>query len=224
MSKNTYDNPNNSKLPVESSQKRWTIYGIEFVYLLFIGIVIAFMGWIAENTVKLFSNGIIDARYHTLPFISPYVLIPFAFHILLGSTDDIRVFGKKIFKNTNTKTKILSNILVFITLCITVFLGELVVGNLYKKCFGISLWYYSRGPLLTPYAGLLPSLSYGFFAYVIFKFLYNPLLKAVRKAPYKVIKIIAITLGTLILADAIHLTVSIICFGKAPMLWRIKLW
>lgn len=211
--------------PVEKPKKRWTIFGVEFVYLAFIGICIAFVGWILENSVKLVTNGTIDARYHILPFISPYVLVSFAFHICLGDVDDLTVFGKKIFKKTSWKTKVLSNILIFVFLCVAVFLGELIVGNLYEKCFGVTLWYYSSSKfLVTKYAGLVPSLWYGTFAYLIFRFIYNPLLKLLRKAPYKAIKITVIILATLILADATNLLVQIIVFGKAPMLWRVQLW
>lgn len=221
------NNENNITQPpaLESPKKRWTIFGVEFVYLAFIGICVAFLGWILENAVKLATNGVIDARYHILPFVSPYVLVPFAFHICFGDIDDITVFGKKLFKKTSLKTKVASNILVFIFLCIAVFLGELIVGNLYEKCFGVTLWYYSSSKLLvTKYAGLVPSLWYGTFAYLIFRFVYNPLLKVLRKAPYKVIKIIVIVLGLLILADAMNLLLQIIIFGKAPMLWKVKLW
>lgn len=211
--------------PEEKPKKRWTIFGVEFVYLAFIGICVAFVGWILENSVKLVTNGVIDARYHILPFISPYMLVPFAFHICLGNVDDLAIFGKKIFKKTNWKTKVLSNILAFVFLCLAVFFGELIVGNLYEKCFGVTLWYYSSSKyLVTKYAGLVPSLWYGTFAYLIFRFIYNPLLKVLKKAPFKAIKIIVIVLGSLILLDAANLLIQIIIFGKAPMLWSVKLW
>lgn len=211
--------------PEEKPKKRWTIFGVEFVYLAFIGICVAFVGWILENSVKLVTNGVIDARYHILPFISPYMLVPFAFHICLGNVDDLAIFGKKIFKKTNWKTKVLSNILAFVFLCLAVFFGELIVGNLYEKCFGVTLWYYSSSKyLVTKYAGLVPSLWYGTFAYLIFRFIYNPLLKVLKKAPFKAIKITVIVLGSLILLDAANLLIQIIIFGKAPMLWSVKLW
>lgn len=211
--------------PEEKPKKRWTIFGVEFVYLAFIGICVAFVGWILENSVKLVTNGVIDARYHILPFISPYMLVPFAFHICLGNVDDLAIFGKKIFKKTSWKTKVLSNILAFVFLCLAVFFGELIVGNLYEKCFGVTLWYYSSSKyLVTKYAGLVPSLWYGTFAYLIFRFIYNPLLKVLKKAPFKAIKITVIVLGSLILLDAANLLIQIIIFGKAPMLWSVKLW
>lgn len=208
----------------ENVPKRWKIFGVEFVYLAFIGICIAFLGWILENAVKYNATGVIDSRYHVLPFISPYVLVSFAFHICFGNIDDLTVFGKKVFKKSNWITKILSNIIVYVTLCLAVFLGELAVGNLYEICFGVKLWHYSSSKyLVTSYAGLTPSLMYGTFAYLIFRLLYSPVLKALRKAPYDVIKMIVIVLGALIIADATNLLVHIIVLGEAPMLWRVKL-
>ena len=50
-------------------EKRLKIFGVEFVYLYLLGIGFAFVGWLAENTVKAVSDGIIDSRFHTLPFI-----------------------------------------------------------------------------------------------------------------------------------------------------------
>lgn len=222
---NNAENINTENLPkTEQTKKRWTIFGVEFVYLAFIGICVALIGWILENTIKFAATGVIDARYHTLPFISPYALVPFAFHICFGNINDITVFGKKIFKKSNWKTILASNVLIYVSLCLAVFLGELIVGNLYEKCFGVVLWHYSTSAfLVTKYAGLEPTLLYGSVAYLLFRFLYTPLLKVLRKAPYIVIKVIVIVLGTLILADATYLLVNIIAFGKAPMLWRVKL-
>lgn len=211
--------------PADKPKKRLTVFGAEFVYLAFIGICVAFIGWVLENLVKLVTNGTIDARYHILPFISPYMLVPFAFRICFGDIDDLTVFGKKVFKKTSWQTKVLSNLLIYILLCLSVFLGELTVGNLCEICFGVSLWHYSshKQLLVTSYAGLIPSLWYGTFAYLLFRFLYTPLLKGLKKASYKAIKITVIALGSLILLDAAHLIVHIFVFGKAPMLWKVQL-
>lgn len=206
-------------------EKRLKIFGVEFVYLYLLGIGFAFVGWLAENTVKAVSDGIIDSRFHTLPFISPYALIPFAMHIALGNADDISFFGRKVFKNPSLKTKIASNVLTVSVICSAVFLGELAVGNLWDKAFGVQLWNYSNLPLqVTQYAGLIPSLGYGIGAYILFKFVQTPLLKLLqRKCPFKVAKIIDLTLGVLIVLDTLAMVLQIIIFKRAPLLWRIYL-
>lgn len=79
-------------------KKRIKIFGEEFVYLYMTGILTAFIGWIAENTVKLVSSGIVDSRFHLLPFISPYALIPIALHVMLKDPDNVCIFGKTLFR------------------------------------------------------------------------------------------------------------------------------
>lgn len=213
-------------LIISAPKKRLKIFGVEFVYLYLLGIIFAFAGWIAENTVKAVTGGVIDSRFHVLPFISSYALIPFALHICFGEADDIAVFGKKIFKNKNVKTKILSNVTVLAVTCSAVFFGELAVGNLWDKCFGVQLWNYSNLPLqVTQYAGLIPSLGYGAGAYLLFKFAQGPFLKLMRqKQPFTVAKIIDCTLGVAIVLDTLAMVLQIIIFKEAPLLWQIKLW
>lgn len=212
--------------PQPAPEKRLKIFGVEFVYLYLLGIIFAFAGWIAENAVKAVTGGVIDSRFHVLPFISPYALIPFALHICFGEADDIAFFGKRIFKTKTLKTKILSNVIVFGVTCSAVFLGELGVGNLWDKCFGVQLWNYSNLPLqVTQYAGLIPSLGYGAGAYIIFKFAQGPFLKLMqKKQPFKVAKIIDCTLGVAIVLDTLAMVLQIIILNEAPLLWQIKLW
>ena len=99
------------------------------------------------------------------------------------------------------------------------------MGNLWDKAFGVQLWNYSNLPLqVTQYAGLIPSLGYGIGAYILFKFVQTPLLKLLqRKCPFKVAKIIDLTLGVLIVLDTLAMVLQIIIFKRAPLLWRIYL-
>lgn len=207
-------------------EKRLTLFGVEFVYLYLFGIGFAFLGWVAENTARLIGLGILDSRFHILPFISPYLLIVFALHLLLCDPDDISFFGIRLFKVKTKKTVIFSNIICFSLICSFVFLGELVVGNLWEILFGVKLWNYETLPLsVTQYAGLVPTLGYGGGAYIIFKFFYKPLLKLIRtRISFKVAKIINLTLGVLIVLDTSLLMFNMIAFGEAPMYWMIKIW
>ena len=114
------------------------------VFLLMI--ITAHIGWVAENTVKLISSGIIDNRFHVLPFIFPYGLAFLTMHLVLGDTDDIGFFGKKLFKTKTKRTKIASNFIYVAIVCFFVFIGELGVGNAYEWATGASLWDYSSQP------------------------------------------------------------------------------
>ena len=202
------------------------IFGIEFVYLYLFGIIVAFIGWIAENAFKLAVSGVIDSRFHLLPFISPYLLIPFAFHIALGTPNDVTFFGKKVFKNYTPKTRILSNAIAYFAICLCVFLGELVVGNLWDILFDVQLWNYSKHPLhITKFTSVLSVLGFGTGAYLIFRFLYTPILNFIRKKiSFKTAKIICLTLGVLIVIDTARMMLSIIIIGEAPNFWRFDFW
>ncbi len=202
------------------------IFGVEFVYLYLFGILVAFIGWIAENAFKLAISGVIDSRFHLFPFISPYLLIPFAFHIALGTPNDVTFFGKKVFKNSTLKTKVLSNIITYCAICLCVFLGELVVGNLWDILFDVQLWNYSKHPLhITKFTSVLSVFGFGTGAYLIFKFLYAPILNFIRKKiSFRTAKIICLTLGVLIVLDTVRMMLSIIIIGEAPNFWRFDFW
>lgn len=206
-------------------EKRLTVAGEEFVYLYLFGIGVACLGWLAENSVKLITQGTADSRFHMLPFISPYALIPFAYKILFGDADDIAVFGKKIFKNKTLKSKILSNALCFAALCGGAFAGELCVGNMWEKLFGAELWNYGSLPLqVTQYAGLAPSLGYGAGAYLVLRLTYKPVLGFIKKkVDFYTAKTVCCTLGVLIVLDTLFTVISIIAFHRPPVYWQIKL-
>ncbi len=208
----------------QEEKKPLTVCGIEFVYLGILAIMLGFVGWLAENTVRAISVGIIDCRFHLLPFIGEYGLIVFAVHLVFGTPDDFAFFGHHVFKKKTLTNKVLSNVLAFVIMCAVVFLAELGLGNLWDKVFGLQLWDYSSLPFsVTRYAGLILSLGYGFGCWLLFRLAYAPALKLVRKMDYKVAKIVCCTLGILIVADFIFMLVQFIIFKQAPMWWSINL-
>lgn len=133
------------------------------------------------------------------------------------------MFGKKLFKSNDKKSKLLSNMITLFAIYMFVFLGELAVGNMWDMFFGVELWNYSSMPLhVTQYAGLIPTLGYGTGAYLLFRFGYMPALKVVRKkVNYNVAKWITLILGSMIVLDTLRMSLYIIIFNEAPMLWRI---
>ena len=201
------------------------MYGIELAYICFAGIVTAFIGWIAENAVKLFSSGVIDSRFHLLPFISPYALVPFALHDFLGDHDDLTVFGKKVFADKTLKTKVASNATSILVICLTVFVGELAVGNLWERLFGVQLWNYSSQPFhLTRYVSLFSTTGYGVGAFVLFKYALKPLISTVKEhRDYDFAVKVSSTLGVLIVLDTVIMCVVIAVSGSALVYWSLRL-
>lgn len=213
-----------NKDDITLENKHVKFLGKEFFSLTILGIIFALAGWIIENIAHLLAYGIVDSRFHLLPFISPYALIPFAFAVF-NSPDDIAFFNHHLFKQQNRKTKIYSNLIVIAACFIAVFLGELAVGNLWDYLFGVQLWDYSKQPLhVTQYTGVFTSLGLALGAWFVFKFIYNPLIKLVEKIPYIVRKIITLTLGVLIVLDTLAMMLQIIIVHEAKMWWSIKIW
>ena len=205
-------------------EKRLKLCGVEVVYLYILGIFLAGLGWIAENVVQLITHGIITSKFHILPFISAYALIVFAVQIFLGDPDSVAVFGKKIFKEQNRKTVILSNVLSLLFACFFVFISELIVGNLWYELFGVALWSYSGWVgEFTQFTSLPSTLGFGIAAYLGFRFLYKPALSLVRKKlNYRVAKIICLTLGVAIILDTVFMIVQLGINGEAPVYWTIS--
>lgn len=218
----------NREMPVTicKPKKRLMLFGNEFVYIYVLAIAASFIGWVVENIARLVGAGILDCRFHILPFISPYGLAVFAMYIAIGDTDSMAFFNKKIFKKDTKKTKILSNLLSFAIICAFVFFGELVFGNLMEACFGVKLWNYSAHPLhVTQYASLFTTLGFGAGAWFIMKFCFYPALRFLqRKMNYKAAVILVLTLGIAIVADTCGMVLQVIITGNAPMYWSIKVW
>ena len=212
-----------SKKLLYKEEGRLKIFDVEFYYLWLLGILFAFVGFVGENTFKAFTDGYIDSRFHILPFIGCYALVPFAIYIALGSTDDLRLFGYEIFKNKDLKSKILSNILCFLIISTFVFLGELLIGNMWEYFFNVKLWDYSGMFLaITQYTCLFATVLYGGLAYLFFKFIFNPLLKLFKaKISYKAARIICLSLGSLLIIDELRLMITIMLTNSCPHFWKI---
>ena len=219
-------NENNIMQTNNSSPKRFLVYGVEFIYVCIIAICASFLGWIAENAAKLVTSGIIDSRFHILPFISPYGLVTLGVFFVLGNPNKLSFLGRPVFKEDSKKAKLWSNLISLLVIYAVVFFGELIIGNMWDAFFGVELWNYLSMPLhVTQYAGLIPTLLYGTGAFLLFKFAFWPSIKLLqKKGNYKVCKIIVCTLGSLLILDTLWLMLQIIIWGKAPLLWQINLW
>lgn len=196
-----------------------------FNSLCLIAIGMAFFGFLFENIARLVSVGIIDSRFHILPFISPYGFIVFAFYLGIGDPDDYSFFGKHLFKEKSKKTKILSNLFSLFLICLFIFLGELVVGNLWELLFGVQLWDYSKNLLhITQYTSGTSTFGGGIVIYLILKFVYRPILKFLeKKINLKVAKVVNAIVCPLLILDTVRMIVCMAILGEAPMIWSITI-
>lgn len=209
----------------QREKKTLSVFGVPVLHLLTLAVVFAFLGWIAENAAKLVTTGIIDCRFHFLPFIPVYGIVPFAIAIAVGNVDEFAPFGKKIFKTRTKKTVILSNLIVLSLFYVFVFLGELAVGNAWEYLTGVQLWDYSSQPLIcTRYAGLIPTLGYGTGAYVLAKFFYPFSLRLIeRKFSTKTLVIFCAIFLSLMLVDEVIMYVYLFVNKTKPLWWIIRI-
>lgn len=192
----------------------------DFIYVIFIIIIVSFLGFVLENITKLLSGGYADNRYLILPFILPYGLAILVMYIFFGKTNSIRIFNKKIFKNENKINIILSNILYFLTASFITFVGELIVGNLFDFLVGVELWDYSNHKLhFTKYTCLEFNLAFGAIIYLFMKFLFYPLLIFLKKHIHvKLALKIDYILGSLIVLDTLIMIIYTLV-NKEPFIW-----
>ncbi len=210
----------NEKSLALTEEKRAKIFGVEVAYIALLSIAVAFLGWTLENAFRLFRNGVVDSRFNILPFIAPYMSLPFIFHILFGDANRIRMF--KRFRGDTKKSIILSNIVTYLMLSLGVFVLEFIIGNMWDVFFGVTLWNYSKLPLnFTKFTSPITTFGFGLFAYILLKFVMPPALKLVRtKVKYNTAKWVSIILGSLIILDTVRMAICIIVLGEAPHLWR----
>ncbi len=205
-------------------RKKLTFFGVPFACIALVAVVFSHIGWLVENIARAFLVGEIDARFYILPFISAYGAIPFAFHAILRSPNDIKFFGKELPLKEGLRARIIKNVIAYIMMVLFVYIAELAVGNLWDKLFGVKLWDYRSYPLnFTRYTSLPTSLAFGTGGFILYKTVYKWLLNAFCNAPYKIITVLAAVLGILIILDTVNMILYMAVMKDAPMLWSIDL-
>lgn len=207
---------------IEAEKEKDNVW-VKIAALSAFGVIIAMAGWVMENIGCLIAKGSIDCRFHFLPMIPEYALIPFAFDLLLGSADDISFFGKHVFKKKTKTTKVLSNILCLALICLAIFLGEEGVGNFMEMTNGAVLWDYTEMPMSFSKYTCGPSVfGLGIISYLIFKFIFPPVTKFfMKKAENTTFRRIFLTLDVLMIIDASIMIVTTMITGQGPLYWEI---
>ncbi len=187
------------------------------IIIIFMGILMAFVGFVTENASLFISHGQIDSRYYVLPFISSYSLIVFTWYFLYVK------FPKLLdFENPPIK-KSLYYIALISSLCFAVFIIEIFYGHLIDKLFNVSLWSYEDIPLhITKFASIPTSIGFGLGAFVLVRWVYPKTYTYLQNhANIKVLKIIDIILGSLIILDLIIFYINLALYNRTVIYWRL---
>ncbi len=216
----------NNETTLQQEKMPWKLCGVEFFYLCVLGIAVAMIGWLVENIFRVIDIGVIDCRFHLLPFISPYGLAVFALHLVIGDPTHFSFFGHDMFKEKTLKTQVLSGVFAFLTIFAVVFFGEMGVGAAWDVLFGVELWDYSMYPLhVTQYTSVPTTLAFAAGTWLLFRFAYIPALHFLqKKMPYRVAKILTLTLGVAIVLDTVFMGIYIGIFHESPMYWNLQLY
>jgi len=191
----------------------------DITYILFMGVLMAFLGWTTESIVGVISTGYIDSHGYFLPFIPSYSLVIFVWYFILTKYPQLIDY-----KEENTKNIILYNIILLLIFSLIVFLIEIIYGNLMEILFSVKLWNYNNIPMhITRYASTPTALGFGLGTFILTKFIFPPVLNFLRNNidPHK-LKIISIIIWSLILLDLITYYIHITNYHEVPIRWRIK--
>ncbi len=210
--------------PKKHDKRRLTVFNVEVVYLILFGGIVAIFGWITENLIRLVKAGFIDSRFHVLPMIPAYGLIVFAFHIILRDANDVHIFRKRLFNKKSNANKFASNMISYIIIALAVFLGELIVGNLWYALFGVMLWDYSALPLnVTRFTSIVSTLLFATIAFLFFKFAFTKFLRLlIANVSFNVAKSLSVIFVTLAILDTLAMIIHVAVTGSAPLYWLVK--
>ncbi len=206
-----------------NSRKIIKMYDYDVSHLWCASLVFAHIGYWVENLFRLFSKGILDSRNQLLPFLFCYSIAMWALYLALGTPKKARFFNVRIIDKDDRKSQIISQIYYFCTVFFFVFFGEIVVGLMYERVSGISLWDYSGIPLhLTQYTSVPTCTAMSLGVLILMEYFFTPLMKLIQKIPYNILLKIDYIVGALVVADYLIMTVSIMVFKTAPAYWTIN--
>jgi uncharacterized membrane protein len=183
-------------------------------------VLVSFLGFCVENTFICAHSGFIDNRNMILPFIFGYGLSLFGIYKLFGTPQEPLFFTSNVYFYDDK----ISIIYYFTVAFFAVSVGELIVGSVTEKLFGIIWWDYTRIPLhLTRYTSVPTSLAFATLITLFMRYCFDPILKAFLKLDPRALTFIAIAFVIILSADAINSTVYMAKHHKLMSLWRLDL-
>ncbi len=165
--------------------------------LMFLAVIISFLGFVTENVWLLITKGFIDNRNMILPFLSGYGILVVGFYLLFGTPEDMRMD----FPGSRLSDLGMYYLLAFTTVSI----GEIVLGTFAEKYIGIIYWDYSWIPFhLTRYTSVPTSLGFACIIVFFMKYCFTPIMERISHVPDTLLCPIAFFLFAVICLDTLH--------------------
>lgn len=199
------------------------IFGVRASTLFLICYIAAFLGWWVENIFRSFSAGVFDSRHQLLPFLGAYGFGIFVMFFIFGTPTEMRVFKKRILPERTAKNHILRGVIYCALMFVLILFGEMGMGMLFEKVFGVKAWNYTSIPLhITRYTSIPTTLAFTAGIFLLMQFAFPHAVKLIDKIPDKTAFVLALVLGILIAADWLIMIISGLVNGKFPDYWSIR--
>lgn len=162
--------------------------------------VIAFLGYITENTWLAITKGYIDNRNMNAPFLLGYGVMVLAIYFLFGTPQNLADWGIMRYIPEGAASYLFYYVLSFLLVSV----GEILLGTTVEKICGIEYWNYEWIPFhLTKYTSLPTSVMFAGIITFFMSNLFDPIMRGLLKMDPQRIKVISVVLTTLLVWDFI---------------------
>ncbi len=182
-------------------------------------VLTSFIGFLVEDTFKIFKNGYFDNRFMFLPFLLGYGFFAVLIGVLAGTPKNILPLLKRDIKIRAP----FNYIVYFLAMAVLVSAGELALGFTVEWVAGFYYWDYTNIPLnFTRYTSLPTSLGFGFIITLFMSVVYQPLMNFFEtRLKSKAWRGVTVVLTALLVVDFIASFAVMIITGDRN---KMKLW
>ena len=168
-------------------------------YILVVAIV-SFLGFAVENIWLAITKGYMDNRNMYFPFLLGYGLAVIGIFAVFGTPMTPRLLSLRI----GVASPAARTAVYFLCVMVSVSVGEILLGTLVEKVCHFHWWDYTGLPLhITRYTSLPTSAAFSIIITLFMGFCFNPLVDFFMSWDDTALKIVAITVGTVMALDFI---------------------
>ncbi len=144
-----------------------------FAFFMLIALV-SFLGFTVENLWMAATQGRMDNRNMTLPFLFGYGLAVAAIFLLFGTPGQMRICTYTL----PFESRAASSAMYFLAVMLCISVGEIALGTVVEKTCGIVWWDYTELPChFTKYTSLFTSMGFTMIIVLFMEFVAMPLFK-----------------------------------------------
>lgn len=191
---------------------------VKFWALCMIVAVISFLGFVVENIWLAMTQGCMNNRSMTFPFLFGYGIAIILIYLILGTPKNLCVLGRKMESESRMK-----RILIYLGgVMICVSLGEILLGTLVEKVCDFVWWDYTNLPLnITKYTTIPTSFAFSSLITTFMNFFFEPLFDFFAGWNYTILKVTALTLMIIMVADFLYAAYQMFITQGTVIRWEI---